>query len=211
MERQSGLSELSVISWVSAIQGCPLSGVPLYTSHGYYLRLVFISLRAFDCVATIHTLIVLLMRNCMIWSGSFVGPSGLCVSLSVNLSVAYLGIYVCLSISLYLYIYMLACLHMYVSPAICQYLSTYLLSISLCVSAYLPLSVDLPLSISTSLSPPQLTGVVEKLMEQLQQKGKELNEFRQKHNIQVKEERDSAKTSSDSREKTGASQGVLVS
>ena len=30
MEGQSGLSELSVISWVSAIQGCPLSGVPLY-------------------------------------------------------------------------------------------------------------------------------------------------------------------------------------
>ena len=30
MERQSGLSELSVISWVSAIEGCPLSGVPLY-------------------------------------------------------------------------------------------------------------------------------------------------------------------------------------
>ena len=30
MEGQSGLSELSFISWVSAIQGCPLSGVPLY-------------------------------------------------------------------------------------------------------------------------------------------------------------------------------------
>ena len=30
MEEQSGLSELSVISWASAIQGCPLSGVPLY-------------------------------------------------------------------------------------------------------------------------------------------------------------------------------------
>ena len=27
MEGQSGLSELSVISWVSAIQGCPLSGL----------------------------------------------------------------------------------------------------------------------------------------------------------------------------------------
>ena len=33
MEGQSGLSELSVTSWVSAIQGCPLSGVPLYM-HG---------------------------------------------------------------------------------------------------------------------------------------------------------------------------------
>ena len=30
MEGQSGLSELSVISWVSAFQGYPLSGVPLY-------------------------------------------------------------------------------------------------------------------------------------------------------------------------------------
>ena len=32
MEGQSRLSELSVISWVSAIQGCPLSGVPLYNN-----------------------------------------------------------------------------------------------------------------------------------------------------------------------------------
>ena len=31
MEGQSGLSELSVISWVSAFEGCPLGGVPLYT------------------------------------------------------------------------------------------------------------------------------------------------------------------------------------
>ena len=30
MEGQSGHSELSVISWVSAVEGCPLSGVPLY-------------------------------------------------------------------------------------------------------------------------------------------------------------------------------------
>jgi len=30
MEKRSGLSELSVISWVSAVEGCPLSGVPLY-------------------------------------------------------------------------------------------------------------------------------------------------------------------------------------
>ena len=30
MEGQSGLSELSAISWVSAFQGCPLSGVPVY-------------------------------------------------------------------------------------------------------------------------------------------------------------------------------------
>ena len=30
MEKQSGLSELSAISWVSAVEGCLLSGVPLY-------------------------------------------------------------------------------------------------------------------------------------------------------------------------------------
>ena len=29
LEGQSVLSELSVISWVSAVEGCPLSGVPL--------------------------------------------------------------------------------------------------------------------------------------------------------------------------------------
>ena len=39
MEGQSGLSELSVISWVSAIQGCPLSGVPLYSIH--YLQYTY--------------------------------------------------------------------------------------------------------------------------------------------------------------------------
>ena len=32
MEGQSGLSELSVISWVSAFEGCPLGGVPLYNA-----------------------------------------------------------------------------------------------------------------------------------------------------------------------------------
>ena len=30
MEIRSGYSELSVISQVSAVEGCPLSGVPLY-------------------------------------------------------------------------------------------------------------------------------------------------------------------------------------
>ena len=30
MEGQLGLSELSVIAWVSAVEGCLLSGVPLY-------------------------------------------------------------------------------------------------------------------------------------------------------------------------------------
>ena len=29
MEIRSGLSQVSVISWVSAVEGCPLSGVPL--------------------------------------------------------------------------------------------------------------------------------------------------------------------------------------
>ena len=35
MEGQSGLSELSVILWMSAVEGCPLSRVPLYNSSGY--------------------------------------------------------------------------------------------------------------------------------------------------------------------------------
>ena len=30
MEGQSGLLKLSIISWVSAVEGCSLSGVPLY-------------------------------------------------------------------------------------------------------------------------------------------------------------------------------------
>ena len=30
MGGQSGLSELSIISWVSTVEGCPLSGVPMY-------------------------------------------------------------------------------------------------------------------------------------------------------------------------------------
>ena len=45
MEGQSGLSELSVISWVSTVEGvatCPLSGIPLYfhlvTSISLYLQ-----------------------------------------------------------------------------------------------------------------------------------------------------------------------------
>ena len=37
MEGQSGLSELSVISWVSAFEGCPLSGVPLYLRYTYLI------------------------------------------------------------------------------------------------------------------------------------------------------------------------------
>ena len=32
MEKQSGPQSLSVILQVSAVEGCPLSGVPLYTS-----------------------------------------------------------------------------------------------------------------------------------------------------------------------------------
>ena len=31
MEKRSGHSELSVISWVSTVEGCPLSGVPLHS------------------------------------------------------------------------------------------------------------------------------------------------------------------------------------
>ena len=43
MEGQSGLSELSVISWMSAVQGCPLSGVPLYNfSHFIFVATVIV-------------------------------------------------------------------------------------------------------------------------------------------------------------------------
>ena len=31
MEKRSGHSELFVISWVSTVEGCPLSGVPLHS------------------------------------------------------------------------------------------------------------------------------------------------------------------------------------
>ena len=37
MEIQSGHSELSVISQVSAVEGCPLSGVPLYAYTGQHV------------------------------------------------------------------------------------------------------------------------------------------------------------------------------
>ena len=33
MEIQSGHSEMSIISQVSAVEGCPLSGVPLYLAY----------------------------------------------------------------------------------------------------------------------------------------------------------------------------------
>ena len=36
MEIQYGHLELSVISQVSAVEGCPLSGVPLYTIYSCY-------------------------------------------------------------------------------------------------------------------------------------------------------------------------------
>ena len=40
MEMQSGHSELSVISQVSAVEGCPLSGVPLYNVNGMYIVII---------------------------------------------------------------------------------------------------------------------------------------------------------------------------
>ena len=43
MGGQSGLSELSVISWVSAVEGCLLSGVPLYSCrHIFHMLLCYI-------------------------------------------------------------------------------------------------------------------------------------------------------------------------
>ena len=51
MEGQSGLSKLSVISWVSTLEGYPLSGVPLYSpldTTGIYFSQNFL-------LSTIHT------------------------------------------------------------------------------------------------------------------------------------------------------------
>ena len=127
----------------------------MYTSHGYYLRLVFISLRTSDCVATIHTLIVLLTRSCMIWSGSFVGPSvyhwSMC--LSICQSICRLSQYVCLSISLYLSCLPVSiCMSLPLSVSICPPIcclshSVYCLPPSTCC-----LSVDVHLNISLTSS-----------------------------------------------------------
>ena len=51
MEGQLGLSELSVISWVSTFQGCPLSGVPLYNLSAtmYWLQTNYDIVFLFPC------------------------------------------------------------------------------------------------------------------------------------------------------------------
>ena len=41
MEGQLGLSEMSVISWVSAVEGCSLCGVPLYSTQAMKSLLFF--------------------------------------------------------------------------------------------------------------------------------------------------------------------------
>ena len=59
MEGQSGLSELSVISWVSAVEGCPLSGAPLYTQRYCAVRFKTGPARCRVKVALHHTYITL--------------------------------------------------------------------------------------------------------------------------------------------------------
>lgn len=58
----------------------------------------------------------------------------------------------------------------------------------------------------------QLSLMVKKLMEQLEKTGKQLNEFREKHNIRIQgeKEREEEKEKRDSGKASG-SQGVLVS
>ena len=64
---------------------------------------------------------------------------------------------------------------------------------------------------SLSFSPLlQLSSLITRLSDQLVAKGKELNAFREKHNIQLDDEGSKDKSSSDSGSKAGAGGGVLV-
>lgn len=61
---------------------------------------------------------------------------------------------------------------------------------------------------------PQISKIIETLSQQLQTKGRELNEFREKHNIRLMGEDDQKAPSKESPEGAGAkasSAGVLVS
>lgn len=63
-----------------------------------------------------------------------------------------------------------------------------------------------------SLAPPQIQKIIETLTQQLQAKGKELNEFREKHNIRlVGEDEKPAKESAEGTGAKASSAGVLVS
>ena len=68
MEIQSGHSELSIILQVSAIEGCPLSGVPLYyvinrctlaVAAPILLRALVTSLVAINCTSLKHVQAIL--------------------------------------------------------------------------------------------------------------------------------------------------------
>ena len=58
MEGQLGLSELSVISLVSAVEGCPLSGVPLYLCITLEV-FVYYGLTSYVLLISIHVLLEL--------------------------------------------------------------------------------------------------------------------------------------------------------
>jgi len=53
MGGQSGLSELSVISWVSAFEGCLLSGVPLYV-RAHMCACEGVCVCTCTCMRTVH-------------------------------------------------------------------------------------------------------------------------------------------------------------
>ena len=60
MEEQSGLSELSILSWVSTVEGCLLRGVPLYCNYMYMYSLIDISIystKAYCSLMYVYSLI----------------------------------------------------------------------------------------------------------------------------------------------------------
>lgn len=57
----------------------------------------------------------------------------------------------------------------------------------------------------------QFTALMEKLMAQLEEKGKEINEFRTKHNIRLQGEVPGDKETPDTTTPASSAQGVLVS
>ena len=60
VEGQLGLSELSVISLVSAVEGCPLSGVPLYLCITLEV-FVYYGLTSYVLLISIHVLLELIL------------------------------------------------------------------------------------------------------------------------------------------------------
>jgi len=83
MEGQSGLSELSIISWVSAFEGCPLTGVPLYPREEIE-EIRYIQCPLFVVYSAFMSLIVMSVKseNQEGMLASFPGPAQLSVAFS---------------------------------------------------------------------------------------------------------------------------------